>query len=347
MSEAPLAGGDIGYRAVLRERYGHIRAARVAVRIWRAGRLRVRKLTGPVLWLPVLLAVRASRRQAGLILMYHDIADRDGDPILELVPPVSRARLGRQLAHLSRHYRMVELNDLQDAVATRRRGDAFPVALTFDDDLGHHASHALPELEKANAPATFFLCGSFLEGAPRDYWWSRLQRSVDRGTDLAALLGSGSIHEQGAAIQQLSPQQRDAISDELLRMAGPAPADEVLTAEAAQTLPHVGFHTVRHDPLTHVDDQQLGRALVAGRAELSELAGYPIDTIAYPHGNFDSRVVAQAREHQFTIGLTCRQEAVTPTSDPLVMGRYEAPCRGSTGAFAFDLVQTLLTSPTR
>ena len=62
--------------------------------------------------------------------------------------------------------------------------EPFPVALTFDDDLGHHVTHALPELRDAQAPATFFLCGSFLE-EPRDYWWQRLQRAVDGGADVA------------------------------------------------------------------------------------------------------------------------------------------------------------------
>ena len=300
----------------------------------------------PVLWLPLFLALRASNRRAGLILLYHDIADKDGDPRRELVPPISRARFARHLAHLGRHYRLVELTDLPAAVAARRRGEPFPVSLTFDDDLGHHVTHALPEVEKADAPVTFFLCGSFLE-EPRDFWWQRLQRSVDRGADVAALLGAGTIHEQGGAVEALTPERRDAVAGELLRLAGPAPASELLTAQGARRLPHIGFHTVRHDPLTRVDDQQLARAFVDGRAGLSELTGYPIDTIAYPHGDFDSRVVEGARQSHFKIGLTCEQEAVTPSSDPLAMGRYEPPTSGSMGEFAFDLVRTLLTSPSR
>ena len=44
-------------------------------------------------------------------------------------------------------------------------GEPFPVSLTFDDDLGHHVTHALPEVEKADAPVTFFLCGSVPRGA--------------------------------------------------------------------------------------------------------------------------------------------------------------------------------------
>jgi hypothetical protein len=177
---------------------GHLRAARRGVRARAAIKRMLKSLLGPLLWPPVLLALRASNRRAGLVLLYHEIGDRDGDSRRDLVPPISRGRLARHLAHLRRHYRFVELTDLPAAVAARRRGEPFPVSLTFDDDLGHHVTHALPELNEVDVSATFFLCGSFLD-EPRDFWWTRLQRSVDRGADVATLLGTGTIHEQGAA----------------------------------------------------------------------------------------------------------------------------------------------------
>ena len=314
---------------------------------YRAGglRARVRAALKPLVWRPLLCLLRASNRRAGLVLMYHDIGDRDGDPSRELVPPISRARFARQLAHLRCHYQLVELRDLPAAVAARRRGDPFPVALTFDDDLGHHVTHAMPELRVADAPATFFLCGSFLAGTPRDYWWQRLQRAVDGGADVAPLLGTGSIREHAVAMQALTPGQRDALADELGDLAAPIPASDLLTAHDAQQLPHIGFHTVRHDPLTRLNDEQLARALDEGRAHLEAVAGHPIDTIAYPHGDVDTRVVTAARKSGFAIGVTVAREAVTPGTDPLALGRYEPPFRGPTGEFGWGLVRTLLVSP--
>lgn len=300
-----------------------------------------------LLWRPLLLLLLASNRRAGLILVYHDVADREGDPRRELVPPISRARFARQLAHLRRHYRLVDLLELPTAVSARRRGEPFPVALTFDDDLGHHVTHALPELRAADASATFFLCGSFLEGQPRDFWWQRLQRAVDDGADVTRLLGSGSIHQLGQAMEAMAPEQRDAVAAELGCLAGPPPAGELLTADDAVRLPHIGFHTVRHDSLTRIDDRQLTRALSDGRAGLAEVARRPVDTIAYPHGHVDSRVVTAARRSGFAIGLTCKREAVTPDANPLALGRYNPPARGAIDEFAFDLAQTLTKSPSQ
>jgi len=305
----------------------------------------IRAVVKAALWRPALRLLLASNRRAGLVLVYHDVGDRDGDSRSELVPPISRARFARQLVHLGRYYRPVELTDLQAAVATRRRGEPFPVSLTFDDDLGHHASHAMPELARASMPGTFFLCGSFLT-EPSDFWWQRLQRAVDHGVDVTALLGDGDIHRRGQAMEALTPQQREAVAETLGELAPPVPAAEVLTSEDAARLPYVGFHTVHHHPLTGLDDAQLQRALTEGRDGLGSVAGYPVDTIAYPHGSWDRRVVEAARDSRFSIGVTCEREAVTPDSDPLAMGRYEPPVRASIGEFAFDLARTLLKSPT-
>jgi peptidoglycan/xylan/chitin deacetylase (PgdA/CDA1 family) len=310
--------------------------------VGRIGRVRV--AIKSMLSVPVSVALRGSKLRAGLILLYHDVGDRDGDPERELVPPISRARFARQLAFLRRHYRVVELSDLQAAAAARRRGERFPVAVTFDDDLGHHVTHALPELRAANVPATFFLCGSFLK-EPRDYWWQRLQRAVDGGADVAPLVGSGTIHGQGLVMEALAPELRDDAADGLGQLAGPAPQSELLTADDARRLPRVGFHTVRHDALTTLDDEQLAHALTDGRQGLAEVTGYPIDTIAYPHGQFDSRVVKAVREQGFLIGVTSRQEAVTPDADPLALGRYVPSVDASIGHFALGLVHTLLIPP--
>ncbi len=305
---------------------------------------RIRTAVKSVLWWPVLLVLRWSDRKVGAILLYHDVGDRDGDVQRELVPPISRAQLARQFQFLRRHCRLVSLVDIQAAATARRRGESFPVAITFDDDLGHHVTHALPELRAVDASATFFLCGSFLD-RPRDFWWQRLQRAVDSGANVTPLVGVGSISEQGQVMEALAPDRRDAAAAALEELAGPAPDSELLTAEGARRLPHIGFHTIRHDQLPRLDDEQLVRALTDGRAGLGEVAGYPIDTIAYPHGRFDSRVVEAARRQGFSIGVTCERHAVTPDADPLALGRYEPQIGASIGEFAFGLIRTLATYP--
>src|SRR4051812_28793914 len=124
--------------------------------------------------------VRLSGRKTGIVLVYHALADRHGDPGRELAAPHGRAQFREQLAHLNRYYRPVRLSQLREEVARRRRGERVPVAMTFDDDLRSHIEIAAPELRAAGVPAAFFLTGSTLDG-PKEFWWGPVQRAVDQG----------------------------------------------------------------------------------------------------------------------------------------------------------------------
>ena len=107
--------------------------------------------------------LRSSGRRAGVVLVYHAVDERHGDPARELVPPHGIVLFEAQLRHLKAHYRLVRAEGLLSAVETRRRGERFPIAITFDDDLASHTRLAAPILSRLDVPATFFLCGACLE----------------------------------------------------------------------------------------------------------------------------------------------------------------------------------------
>jgi len=298
------------------------------------------------LWL-----LRRSRSRLGLALGYHRVGDPQGDPSRELVPALASERFASQLAHLRRHYRLVPASELHEAVRARRRGQPFPVAVTFDDDLSSHARVAMPLLRQAGIPATFFVCGASL-GGPYSFWWERLQRALDHGSlnaaERGALIGIGggsSIHEVAGAIQQLAPEERDEVARRLGEVVGPDPGESGLRAKDLRILVEagfeVGFHTLRHDDLRALDDVALDAALTEGRSAIEDVTGKRPDLIAYPHGSADVREAAAARAAGYVGGFTMKTEAVGPATDPLLMGRVE-PGYGSTSRFALELVLLLL-----
>src|SRR5438034_7988202 len=97
------------------------------------------------------LSTRASRSSArvGAALVYHRIGGEGGDATREILPGLPRSVFARQLCHFDRHYRVVKAGELLDAVRARERGEPFPLAITFDDDLGSHVREALPALQSA------------------------------------------------------------------------------------------------------------------------------------------------------------------------------------------------------
>jgi peptidoglycan/xylan/chitin deacetylase (PgdA/CDA1 family) len=310
-----------------------------------------------VLGLPLALGLapvaRRSNRRLGVALVYHRVEDPAGDPRRELVPAMGTSLFTAQVRHLSSRYRVVAASELLNATRERRRGERFPVSITFDDDLATHVEVAGPILESAGATATFYLCGASLR-APHRFWWERLQIAVDRRLDLSSLglepgPGGTTIHELGRRIEAMQPEARGKLDAALKEIVGPDKADAGLPAEGVESLAaagiEIGFHTRRHDPLGPLDDDKLERALREGRSELEQVVGRPLRTISYPHGRADERVASAARAAGFKAGFTGRPELVTPRSHPLLLGRL-SPSYNSVGELAFDVAWALLrTTP--
>jgi len=309
------------------------------------------------------LGLRLTRRRAGVALVYHTIDSRQGDPARDLVPSLERSRFRRQLRHLRRFYDVVSVDEFLPAVTRRRRGQRFPVCLTFDDDAPQHVEHAMPILRGEGLPATFFLSGTALGSDQSSPWWDRLQRAFDRGyraPEVLGLLPAGAIrdgdavgldiHQVAARIDRLAPAQRDELCSRLSELAGPDPADPILTPNQIRALADagfaIGFHTRRHDALPAIDDSALGRALRDGREDLGRLVGRAIDTIAYPHGRADERVSAAARSAGFRAGFTTSGMPATADDDPLLVGRIAPQGEASNefvahGTFSLGIVRSL------
>jgi peptidoglycan/xylan/chitin deacetylase (PgdA/CDA1 family) len=301
------------------------------------------------------LALRATSRRVGVAIVYHAVGPTQGNPSAQLVPAKAQESFRRELSFLRRNFDPVPAAKFMEAVASRRRWGRFPVCVTLDDDLRTHWEYALGPLTKVHVPAIFFLSGASLQ-SPRSFWWERLQRAFDGGVPargvIAALPGEvtidadADIHQIAAAIQALSPAQRDEVDERLLRLGGSDPPGAGIRAAGVSSLVNgghaIGFHTLRHDELLDLDNRALRQALVGGRAELEAVAKHPIDAIAYPHGAADTRVAKAARDAGFEIGFTTHRCSATASTDPMLIGRVSADTR-SLGQLALAIAATLLT----
>jgi peptidoglycan/xylan/chitin deacetylase (PgdA/CDA1 family) len=283
---------------------------------------------------------RLSTKRSGLALVYHRVGDPPGDPRYELVPALGTRAFERQLHYLRRAYRIVPLSRLLESALERRAGERFPLAITFDDDLRSHVDVVRPMLQRAGLPATFFLCGTFLDGG-HSFWWEDLQVIADRREPSPLQLRSlpdldltavgrrvpNAIHQAAELIERLPALQHDAVAAELRMLAGrPAPR---LTASDVETLVaagfDVGFHTRRHYLLTTLSDAELGSALTDGREALEAIVGRRLRMIAYPHGKANERVADAARSAGYEFAFTALPARVAPTTDAFMIGRMELP----------------------
>lgn len=290
-------------------------------------------------------ALRASDAKIGLALCYHRVGDPPGRAGWALVPALGTKLFTAQLRHVRARYRLVRAGELAEAIATRRRGQRFPLAVTFDDDLAVHAGQTAPLLRQLGVPATFFLGGAALDG-PRPFFWEALQAALDAGMAPDDPLlppvddpgGPGGPRRLAEAIRARSPGEREALTAALLERgdaAEPGLREDGVRALAAAGF-EIGFHTRDHEALDGLDDAALERALTDGRERLAAIAGGPLDTIAYPFGIADARVAGAARAAGYEAGFTLDARAITSAGDPLLMGRFQ-PSFATAGYTAAEL----------
>lgn len=199
---------------------------------------------------------------------------------------VSPAVLERQVGGLlARGYRGVTF---REAVLDAGSGGR-RLAVTFDDAYASVLERALPILSGLGIPASVYPVTDLVDGG-RPLSWP--------GIDAWA----GGPHER-----ELLPMGWDGLR--ALREAGW----------------EVGSHTCRHPWLPACDDARLRDELARSRAAIEERLGGTCDTLAYPYGGIDGRVLAAARAAGYLAGGAIASQR---TGDPLDHPRV--------GVYAFD-----------
>src|SRR3954471_15518776 len=142
------------------------------------------------------------------------------------------------------------------------------VAITFDDAYRSVLELALPIMRRFGMPASVYV--------PTD-WPRRGSPMTWPGIDQWI----GGPHED---------ELRCLTWDEL--------------GELAQEGWEVGSHTCSHPHLTQLADEELAAELERSRAACEDGLGRPCDSIAYPYGDVDGRVVAAAGAAGYSYGAT-------------------------------------------
>lgn len=158
------------------------------------------------------------------------------------------------------------------------------MAVTFDDAFASIADLAYPILARLGVPGTVFVPTDFPDrGEPMS--WAGMERWLD------------GPHE-----------------NELL------PASWRQLQFLAKAGWEVGSHTRSHPKLTSLSDAELRSELAGSRSELIERIGGSCDSLAYPYGYYDDRVVRFARSTGYTAAATLLGEisAHSPMTVPRI-----------------------------
>jgi peptidoglycan/xylan/chitin deacetylase (PgdA/CDA1 family) len=91
---------------------------------------------------------------------------------------------------------------------------------------------------------------------------------------------------------------------------------------AAHPLMEVGAHSISHPRLDELPRAEIAHQIGAARMYLQHVTGAPIPSVAYPHGNYDRRVLDEVRRAGHTSGAAVRNVLSRPGDNPLAIARW-------------------------
>ena len=262
---------------------------------------------------------RLRDRTALTVIMLHRVlpqamfADSKPDPGYTISTDV----LNRLAHFLKANYSVVGLQDVLEARRHHRPLPAHPLLVTFDDGWDDNLRHAAPILAAHNIPWTLFVAADAVSGTT--WWQETLLKTLRLGhvsyPDLSRMAGGTGAEPAGDSSRELALLETYGALDSGHR-------DTLLArfeADERQFAPHmaswdalrgravgdvsIGVHGFSHLPLTLFDnpqeDLQRARELLRGNLGASVTA-----SMSFPHGRYNSKVVAAARALGFELMFT-------------------------------------------
>jgi len=249
-----------------------------------------------------------------------------------------------QIKYLATHYTLLPLAEL---ALRRARGEAWParaVAVTFDDGWRDNFLYAFPILRMYQAPATVFVTAG-LVGTNAVFWpevvrflfagmapeqrppaaawraWTRGQPApIRRARDLRGVIEALKFLP-AAARDEFVARLRSRLGDPTFPQEGNALLrwDEARAMQACGIA--FGSHGMSHEILTLLPAEQMLAELRESRERIAEELGFPVNTLAYPNGNFNAAVVEAARRAGYHLAGTTREGRNGPATDLLQLKR--------------------------
>jgi peptidoglycan/xylan/chitin deacetylase (PgdA/CDA1 family) len=291
--------------------------------------------------------LRSWRRNRGTILAYHRVLPAGSDDLSFTQPGmyVTQETFETQIRYLTRHYRLVALNDLLARPFDRA------CAITFDDGWVDNYEFAFPILKKYEVPATIFIATGQV-GTGRWPWPDRICYYVHRAPAgrfagaLTSALRSEGVNgindgvfpadrhlaaeqavqrlkglEHGLLGRVMSLVDRDFadLNGTLHRNRPWMTWDEVIAMSAAGMA--FGSHTRTHVILTRVSRAEALVEIQDSRLELSARINRPVSTFCYPNGAYDAEIVRMVADAGYSLAVTTRRGLIGRSAHPMTLNR--------------------------
>ena len=279
--------------------------------------------------------------QPVVILLYHRVNTRPPDPhFLAVAPENFRA----QLLFLKNHFNIVRFDE--DWSSLKKPS----VAVTFDDSYADNFFEALPVLEEARVPATFFVSTGII-GAKQAFWWDELERIVFgdwsfserfelEDSRFGRAWTTGSVLKRDRFYREIYPlmkkidaKRRNSWLTQLRQWAKAGEewceVNRVMTVDELQRLGQsrwvtVGAHTINHPQLSSLSAPEQRKEIKGSKEQLESWLGGEVKVFSYPFGgrsDYTQETVQICRETGFAKAASVFPGQAHKWTDPFQVPR--------------------------
>jgi peptidoglycan/xylan/chitin deacetylase (PgdA/CDA1 family) len=281
----------------------------------------------------------AGRRARLTVVIFHRVLPAP-DPLVPGEPDAPRFEA--QMRWIKAWFNVLPLSE---AVELLRTGSlpSRAAAITFDDGYADNCTVALPILQRAGLPATFFIASGYLDGGRM---WNDTVIEVIRNAEGSILdlqnlkLGHypvGTLEERRhslgellSKLKYLEPGDRDHLVAELAAARIAPSCDLMLTTDQVRVLAAagmtIGAHTVSHPILSRVTEHEARVEMTESKKRLEDITGGKVALFAYPNGkpgmDYTPAHVRLAQESGFDAACSTGWGAAATGSDIFQIPRF-------------------------
>lgn len=272
---------------------------------------------------------RRRNRNKITILMYHGVVKLPLKPFCWT--QISGRKLEYQLKYLKKHYSILSISDVMDRI---RKGLPLPAntaVVTFDDGYRNNFTIAYPLLKRLQIPATIFLVTGCI--SDRLLCWPDVlylgikntrQQIIDLRQHGLKRYPLRTLEEKETAEQEIVEHlksilysKKDAILDEILKLLMVQadtndPNLDLLTWEEIKAihderLIEFGAHTITHNILSQMDDNEIKKEIAESCDTIEKHLGSKCLWFAYPNGrkeDFNHKIMDTLKANGIICGLS-------------------------------------------
>jgi peptidoglycan/xylan/chitin deacetylase (PgdA/CDA1 family) len=294
------------------------------------------------------------------VLTYHRIAPaHDSTALGDYLVSASADAFERQMRHLARHYALVSVQDVLEALRLRKQLPSHAVLVTFDDAYRDFATLAWPILKRFCAPVALFVATAYAANPGRTFWWDRLHHAIRRTSrrDVRDTpIGDFRIEDarqRSFAFQQLMnyaktllPQEAEVTVDVICRklndvtLCGERSLNWHELRQLAQEGVTIGAHTRNHAILPVLSSTAMLDEVVGAQQDIDRELGHALPIFCYPSGMHDARSRDVLKHAGIALAFATQDgHNDFRTADPLRLCRTSITPRTTPSLFALRLLR--------